>query len=288
MYLITETFFIILERSFVPSMSKFTKSQKPIKTIIQEVRSKSNYNKLRKNVIEEYLQSILKPYNFMAAIFFCAKYKIQDGFIFSNDFRYNIISFFGLLSIFTVCVYRVIDNILGTIREESFFYTSFILVCEFVLFLFGFPMSYIMNVIHMYNNVTLVLKIQEVHKILRIKKKCFNKSILLNSIPVIIVNCFYITWILFFIFFYKLSAPFKYVTLYVYIFFDINFLYATKIVKVLTKFTNIMIEDMQRAELKEDVEELFDWNKVFVVYKKLLKAYEIVNQSSQQLVSILA
>ncbi|PZC77113.1 hypothetical protein B5X24_HaOG203730 [Helicoverpa armigera] len=47
------------------------------------------------SAIEKDVQSLLKPFNIMFALFICSKYKIQDGLISANSMLYYVISTIG-------------------------------------------------------------------------------------------------------------------------------------------------------------------------------------------------
>ncbi|CAH1640556.1 unnamed protein product [Spodoptera littoralis] len=73
-------------------------------------------------------------------------------------------------------------------------------VYDYVLFSIGGFVNFFINIKQKYNNVLYVLKIQNVHRILKLNERCFKRSIIANWICVLAINCFHISWTLIYFF----------------------------------------------------------------------------------------
>ncbi|XP_075985613.1 uncharacterized protein LOC142982814 [Anticarsia gemmatalis] len=69
---------------------------------------------------------------------------------------------------------------------------------DFFYFSIGYALNTLCNITWRHNNVSLVLKIQNIHRILKIDRIVFKKVIIMNWINVISLVLFYVSWILYF------------------------------------------------------------------------------------------
>ncbi|CAH1640555.1 unnamed protein product [Spodoptera littoralis] len=73
-------------------------------------------------------------------------------------------------------------------------------IYDYTLVSIGGFINLFTNIKQKYNNVLYVLKIQNVHRILKLNERCFKRSIIANWICVLAINCFHISWTLIYFF----------------------------------------------------------------------------------------
>lgn len=252
-------------------------------TVLIEIRPTMPYSEvLIDNKVEKYLQSVLRPLNLIQAFFLCSKYTIRDNFITSNSYLYNFIGLFSTLIFRSIGLYNMFSN--QWYDSKLFIYWSSI--CDFVFYSMGYFLNNYTNITQGDNNVLLVLKIQQICRVLKINGKNLRNMVIYNWISVISLNSFLIFLILYIN--YTVCPHIKIIHImatFVTMSFDMNIVYALLVMKLLTKTLGIWIEDVRSSANREDSERESYWKTMFNVYLNIQEAYNLIEETFRPLVS---
>ena len=235
------------------------------------------------NFVGKELQSALKPINMMQAVFFCAKYKIRGNMITKNSIFYNIMSVLSTFT-FTCCCYfftlgfSFSDDVTGFqyIQHWARIYVYLVLVTGNLLNCWN-------NIIQQNNNIVFIKKIQAVFTNLNINDH-FKRFICSNWMNVLIVNFYHFAWMIFSYFVIDFMGFGFTFTNQIWITLDVNILYATRIMKLLTKPLKSWVKNVKMSGLVEISEIDGYWETMFEVYLEILEAYKLFGIVFDQLV----
>ena len=253
-------------------------------TVRIKCRPDNKINEIKEEIIiEKYLQSILKPFNIMQALFFCAKYKLEEDLIIQNSLSYYIRSAVGI--IFYIC------GSFGVLFASTYTtYTKkhpdlmlFGNINDIVVFVSGILLDFYTNITQKRNNVLLVSSIQNVHSILKINGNIFKRFIIFNWIYVIALIVFHILWIFYYCSFFSGLSLSDIIESCLHICFDINIVYTAMVMKLNTKTVTVWVENVQNAKCNKD--ERF-WNSYFKAYVEILKSYQLIETTVQKQVGL--
>ncbi|PZC79302.1 hypothetical protein B5X24_HaOG200999 [Helicoverpa armigera] len=247
-----------------------------LQTAIKKVKCASSYmntDNLAVNVIEKYLQATLLPLNIMQELFFCAKYQIQNDFIYTNGLKYDIVSAIGTILYVSLSFYLI----------SSSFNKIHNLLLDLVVFAIGSILNYFVNIMQKNNNVLLICSIQNAHRMLDINGMVFKRSLIFNWIYVIALNSFHIFWLFYYCYTFDDISIRDIFTSYLHICFDVNVVYAAKLLEINRKTAQIWIERIQQS-----VGNIVhcDSNNLFKAYLEILKSYQLIEKTFQYLVSL--
>ncbi|PZC77064.1 hypothetical protein B5X24_HaOG200713 [Helicoverpa armigera] len=239
----------------------------------------------KNNIIDEDLQSVLKPLNFMQAVFFLSKYSIRNNLIKPNSLIYDLISVTCLLMFRIVSIYRIIIFSFASKWTPllQFLYVSQIL--DSIFYSVGFLLNNYINIVYSKINIGLVLKLQFVHKVLNINRHKLRPLIIYNWIFAISVYSYFIIFNLYM--WLKFPNPSYYALILVFsaLAFDINIVYALLLIKLLTQMLRIWLVEIQElTNVGMSGSDESYWNKMFDVYKNILEAYKTVEELFKLLV----
>ena len=244
-----------------------------------------NKEKINENVVDKYIQSIVKPMNIMDALFVCAKYSIRDDVITPNSRRYSAMSVSAAI-ILTVIVYIMFFMSPNTTGLDVLNY-YFINIYDIILYFCGFFLDALTKIGQRLNNVAFVLKIQNVHRILNLNGSSFNCFIITNWACVIAINCFHLSWMcMYFFTFYKIGVA-NILTSYICIRFDMNIICAARNLKLLNKTLNSWMTELCRANFVNDAADDQYWEIIFQSYVDITQTFEIHEKSFHRQVGYL-
>ena len=239
-------------------------STAPVRSILE--------NQLDKDVLK-----IIQPFNIMLSLFFSSKYKIRDSYITLCDKKYHILIFtiISCCNVFSIyCIFQeAYDESEVNYRNGSVF--SFFFYC------LGYILLVICNICHSRGNISLVLKIQEIHRSIDISKSIPNYKIW-NWIYFAVVFFFYIAINTFFygnlktIYFADITGDLLTVA------YDINLVYGIRLMALLTKYLMGWVEKIHKLNSEENEEYC---KGIYVQYRKILEGYQLHNKVFQELVS---
>lgn len=238
-----------------------------------------NTNKMR--VIDKDLQLMLKPLNVIQALFLCAKYKIRDSIIITNNVHRNLWSIASMLILTAFHFHSVYFNIkFKHPKQLSTFIQSLFLALGFVVGL-KMVLNYYLTMKHRHENVMLLLKLQNVHRNIQIDGRKYTKA---NFAAVVALNCFYFFWMLLQCCAFKLYW-WEYITIYSLLLLDINVLYAARILNLLRRHLEIWIKKVNGSGNDGDSESETFWVKMFNSFVDCFDAYQLLKKIFEVIVS---
>lgn len=135
---------------------------------------KSSDQVLTNNELDKEVQRIAKSLNFAFHLFFSSKYCVKRNRIYPIGNKYLLYSFSLILFINALCIYRAltIDISDGKMRHFENFFIRIFCVIYYIDHVVNFINLFILDFVHRNNYVTLILRIQSIHKDID-----FNKNI---------------------------------------------------------------------------------------------------------------
>lgn len=246
-------------------------------------KKKPNSHVLLHNIIDKDLQKVLRPLNLVQTSLLCEKYTIRDNFITFNSYFYNFIAVLCTLLFRFVCLYLIIMPFKIDDDAKRFIYTSNI--CDYIFYSIGYLLNNFTNIIQSYNNILLVLKIQHVHRILKINGQDLKSLVICNWICVIFLYSFFIFNIIYICEAYPYISIIGLIATFATIAFDMNIVYALLVMKLMNKTLYMWIENLQKSRYVEDTERESYWKIMFDVYLNMQEAYKIIENAFRPLVS---
>ncbi|PZC77095.1 hypothetical protein B5X24_HaOG200745 [Helicoverpa armigera] len=245
------------------------------------------------NRIEEDLQLILRPLNFMQGLFFCAKYSIRGKSITCTTRGYHLLRVICVIVAHGYNAYLFIVNSIAFWNNpiaSSFFYSSLCLwvssFIAYILYMIGDSLNSIVNISMSHLNIVLVLKIQHVLSFLRLRRSDVKGSIICSWACVIIANILSFGWIAYFC----ATAPeinyIPIITSYASITYEINVIYAFTLLNLTTKMLNVCINEFRTSSCLKASENVKYLHELFHTYCNILEIYMIIEKTFQHMVSI--
>lgn len=150
-----------------------------------QIKVKSSSREIFDSFIDPHFLVSLKPFNMIQALFVSAKYQIKDGCITPNSLPYDIASVLVKIILFNSYIYFLLtDNI--TIFNS--FHASIITV--------GYIMHCYTNITQKHSYTSLIIKIENLDKSLKIDSYFFKRFLVSNLTEVIFILLFYLTFLL--------------------------------------------------------------------------------------------
>lgn len=264
----------VLRRFFI-KMNSFTKIKSASKLHIRESREI-----LLNNYIVNDIKKLFYPFYLLPYMFLSIKFIIRDNFIYPNGRKLNIAMSIFWTVLFIVFIFRIFttyDEVVEyyPIRSKTErFLTYFYTICDSC----GIIVVFILNVIHNYNNVLVILYIQEIHESFIMDQKINGYStiwIWISSLVIICVEALSIVLSYVLDFYFYLDHA---VIDYLLIIFDCNLIYAIQIITLLKiyliKFKNnyLLINSTK------------DCDDIFKIYKTFMRAYTLLKRISNFMV----
>ncbi|PZC79306.1 hypothetical protein B5X24_HaOG201003 [Helicoverpa armigera] len=262
--------------------SRIAARRRSLTTANQRHEIETNEGLGRENVVEKYLQRIFQPLDIMQAIFLSTKYKIRDNIITPIGRIYSFISISGEFGLMIVYYFLYIHTDIWTDNINHFIFG----VVDFILYFCGVLLNPLVNVIQKLNNVLLVLKLQNIHRVLNMNENYFKHIIISNWIFSFTVSNFQLLWLCgYYYAFYNIGVD-NILTVYICIRFDMNVVYATRTIKLLCKSLEKWTEDLWRSGYFEDSDDQY-WDRMFEAFLDTIKAFHIIETIYQQTVGFL-
>lgn len=231
------------------------------------------------NRLEKYLESVLKPLNFMETFFFCRKYNIRNGKITPNSVFYNALSVTFSFLLMLACGYYIFTSPF-TIQMEGYQY--FLQWCRIIFFCLLFTSTFLncsVNNLRSNKICLLVLKLQNVYKVLKmsddIKSLAFS-----NWCYIVILHVFHVSWVFYACFFFTAMGAGNNLTGYCWSALDTNLLYAIRTMKLLTLPLQQWVKQINLTPFHEEE----SWTSMLKAYKDILEAYGIFEETFEILV----
>ncbi|PZC77071.1 hypothetical protein B5X24_HaOG200721 [Helicoverpa armigera] len=232
--------------------------------------------------IDKDMQRMLLPLNLFHNILLCPKYRIKNNFINPNSFLSIILGLFGLiLSIFSFC-YRVYKYYRINPKKyvmNVMYVTSYI---DFVIFSIGTIINFKINVLETVRNVSLVLKIQDIHRFLPGQNyfKCFT---IWNWISIFSGVGFYTYMLIFTVLTFEMHIDgmlFGFTLLFI----DVNIIYCIRLIKLINNKVDIWNRRALKMHQMDPIDNEDYCEKMFEAYMNILKCYDFYKDSFQLMV----
>ena len=241
---------------------------------LKQLRAKKTSSSLPRHVIEKDLQSVLKPFNVMEALFFSAKYRIRDNIIMTNHYLYSILSMFVTSILVCYCYYDWFGFTCVFDYEGFQLLQRFNLVLIYFLLVIGSFSSCYTNIFLESKNILFVIKIQDVYRVLR-DTGSFKHFVIPNWIYVITINVYQIVWLFYTYYYFDFTTSgFKF-SPYFWIIHDIHLLYISTTLKLMTTLLKAWIENIQKPGSVENSEHDCYWNTMYQAYLNILDASKL-------------
>ena len=236
------------------------------------------------NIIDKDVQSMLLPLDLLQIVQFCPKYCIKDNFISPNSRLSNFISLcatmFFILHLSYYVLYITIADAIATNQELFIF---ILLSSELVFVCTGFIMTFFLKILRTSENITLVLKFQDIHRHLNNDKK-FKRFIIVNWFAVVSLSMFSIGALTFCGIMVGISIGTVF-TGVILLGFDANIFYCIRVIQLLKDKIDLWNLQVFQHKNMED-REIEEYCKVmFQAYVHILDCFDIYKGSFQQIVS---
>ena len=221
----------------------------------------------------------------MQNLFICGKYSIRYNFITSNSRRYNFIGIFVAVTFRCIIIIQLMISIAHWKGKES----TAIGWCNFFdifFFSIGLIINYCSNIINCNDHAILVLKIQHVHRVLKIDGKVLKDLVISNWAYVIALNIFYFIIIAYYGWFFAFGNILDLISGYCTISLDINIVYAIFVINLLKRTLNEWIKNVQESGNVEILSNDSYLAVMYDLYLNILKAFKIFQKTFRLLVSM--
>lgn len=228
---------------------------------------------LLNNYLGKDTQKLFYLFYLLQHMFLSIKFKIRNNFIYPNGSKLNIAMSTFWMVLFICYIYRVFTRYGGVLGTRHFFKSEthfFLVYFYFVYNSFAIVAVFILNVMHTHNNVLLVLNIQTIHEHIQIEKKCHKFNIMWNWISFLsIIFVDVLVLALFFVLYFDYADI---IVDYLFIIFDLNFIYAIRIITLLKTY---LINFKNKYLVTNSTQNCED---ILKLYKIFMQAYTLFDK----------
>ncbi|PZC77066.1 hypothetical protein B5X24_HaOG200716 [Helicoverpa armigera] len=270
----------------LPSLENSLESPENVHTI-ESISPEASNEETVNNKIDKDLQSVLRPLNLMQAIVICSKYRISDNKIKPHSRLYNWLGFTLVIAFRILSIHKLLTSNYPSNVSRLVAFLYMINIFDFVFNAIGFFLNSYVNIIHRYNNVWLVLKLQHIHRILNINSKNLQMLIIYNWISAISIYIVFIMYMCYISLFFPVFSVFGTIVTFSTISFDINVIHALLLIKLLRQTLRMWILkllDLKNTDTVSNDESL--WTQMFDAYKNILDVYKMIEKLFKLMVSI--
>lgn len=261
-----------------------------MRNIIANPRNNSNEFLLYNNVDED-LQAVLRPINFLMSINFLQKYRIRDNFITSNSFLTNSLSLCVTLILMLLNIRQSIVNFMeltSTASELNIFqYYYIIFDTSFVPI--GFIINFIINVRSNEKNIDIVLCIQEVHTLTKTYKNNSKELSFWSWCYIVAYISYHASGTLY----HRIYLNYWTFSSFITFFYNANIIYAFRLIKLIRCELEIWINLLQReyksCNIEMDEQETIhgdhNYERLYKAFFNILRAYDNYKEVYKGMVS---
>lgn len=244
-----------------------------------------NANVLLKNHLDKDVQKMFYPFTVLLTLSFSAKYSIKNNIITTTKRKICVLK---ILSIFFV-IGGTVDRIYrkDIIRFANDGNTTTMLFLDFIIPVtrcLGYLINFLLNVVYRYKNIYLLLLIQTIHKNIDFSKniRSFITWNWILPLSIVLINLFC---------FIVFGASYNYFNLYkclvelIFISFDIDFVYAIRIIILLSMYLERWIQNVRLMNGGEENDKIYN-KRLVETYQCILKAYDVYKTLFQVMVSL--
>lgn len=236
---------------------------------------------LLNNKLDKDIQNIIKPFNILLTIFNSSKFKIKDGYITECEKKFHIPLYFINLFMTICSMYSMVSD--TTVWPLAAISTVFVYFC---LYFLQTTLLAVVNIFLSDVHISLIIKLQEVHRNFvfhtdLVKNFIIWNWISLSALPLLITFYTYIYFIAtnITINMYDLNC------VLVIIGYDLNFIYAIRIITMLTIYVRKWIDNTNVETVVNGVENKKYLKNMFQIYKNILDVYKTYQTSFEVVVS---
>ena len=261
----------------------------------RETSPKQSFQVLPNNRIDKEIKELVRSFNVPLAIYLSSKYDICNNHIYPNQNKcLFLLSFCRTLFFGSMCLFRLSATLYNSIyikavdlvSTEDFVYW-FVIILFFMQHIFSYTTLFILDTVHKYNNVNLILRIQTIHNNVNISNS-YRIYIICNWISIfIIISTDLSVFTAFYYAFPKIDAVvyiLNMLTDWSFFTFDINLIIATRVMVLLRKYLEEWIYDVLR--MNEDIDYDEHCHQQLETYQEILEAYNLYKKIFQVLVSL--
>lgn len=230
---------------------------------------------LLNNYLESDIQKLFYPFSLLQHFFLSTKFIIRDNFIYSNGPKMKAAMSIFWAILFGFYTHRLFTK-LDSLNNANQFFTNrtpyFLLIFTLVYNIVAIITVFIMNLVHNYNNILLILYIQTIHEHIKIEVNCKWSKIIWSWISSVAIICINVLRI---VFLYVTNSYVDYahtIVDYLLIIFDLNLLYAIRIMAMLRIYLiHFKIECLLTYPRQY-------CDSILNIYKILMQAYTLFNK----------
>lgn len=231
-----------------------------------EPKSSNRVKVFKNNVLDKDIQRMFDSYHFILKFLLTPKYKIQNNEIVPVGKLIFIIWLILIIILFAVCAYRAsigdIHFILNAINLAYYIFTS---IGCFVMFICLIYTSQ--------GNCNLIIIFQKIHKSINISDY-IKTFIVWNYVSVFFNFVFNVVTIFIYFTICKDFSPIEFASKATYAVFDINVVYATRLLILLNKYLSEWIKYVNKLERRVDNDDEYCL-KLHKSYLLIMKAYNL-------------
>ena len=230
----------------------------------------------RNNKLDKDVQIIVQPFNIILSVFLTSKYKIRNSYITPCEKKYPILLFF-IISLFNVLnIYHIFFNESGSFFDTSI--ESTIFVCLETKYYLSYILLIICNIGHSHSNVSLILKIQDIHRSVDISNGLpsylrWNWISLFTVLCSLFLRAIYFSAIKNTICFVEVSRDLLILQ------YNLNLVYGIRLTKLLSMYLKGWIKHIQNYRNEDNCDQFFK------TYKSILETFKLYTKCFRLLVS---
>lgn len=278
-------------------LSKNGLDMKFITTILKrDIIPETSFQVLPNNRLEEDVKKIAYSFNLPLGLFLFSKYTVHNNHIYPNQNKWQLLlSFCRMMFFNAICCFRMHVTLYAStkikmenITSTDVFLYIFVLSVFSIVHVFCFTMIFILDIVHKHNNVSLILKIQTIHKSVDLNKS-IQSYIIWNWISILFIIC--INFSLIMSFYISILLEYTNVVKFIidifvdllFVVFDINLIIAIRVTVLLRKYIDEWIKHI--LVMNNDKENKEQCHKLLEIYKHILNVYNLYKTIFQVLVS---
>ncbi|KAF9800839.1 hypothetical protein SFRURICE_009313 [Spodoptera frugiperda] len=250
-----------------------------------KILPKPTFQVLLNNKLEKEIQRVVHSFNFPLKIFCASKYNICHDRLYPRGHKYQCLAFCFTMFMNLVCTYRMftVDITDQNMSESENDMVILLSALYYLLYIIGFTVMFILDILHKQDNVFIIIEIQAIHRSLDFSKNIWNYIIWnwVSIFAIIFINFYMYAS---FVILYENSTSLEILTDYfcdiVFTTFEVNYVISIRIMMLLKQY----LDEWTRGVLMENQQVNEDRNlRLFGSYGHILKAYELYQKTFEVL-----
>lgn len=255
----------------------------------RKTMTKGSHKILLNNKLDEQIQSVANSLNFPLHLFFASKYSIKNYHIYPRGNIYHFIAFSimiisNILTFYRIVTFAMTDTNMTNLENNliRFFTTLY-----FMIYVGNFILTFVLDTVHRYDNVFLILGIQNINRNINISNSI--KSYIIWNwiflIAIISINMY--ICVTFYTLYLNVSFTKIMVQIpidYMFFVFDVSYVICIRFIVLLKKYLDEWVEIVLKIKDRRvnDDEQCL---KLFRLYQNILMVYNLYKENYELLVS---